>query len=132
VKSCEFSCLKMRKCNVPGCANKQTRQKSELSFHSCPSNYIVAGQWTEFLQSIDSDHEGMTEYSYICSAHFSDTCYKILGRLLADAVPTIVISKSSSNESNKRVMEVVEVVESEPNKRQRFGTADAKPSCSLV
>ena len=29
-------------------------------------------------------------------------------------------------------MEVIEVVESEPNKRQRFGTADAKASCSQM
>ncbi|PIK42271.1 hypothetical protein BSL78_20880 [Apostichopus japonicus] len=93
-------------CIAGGCSNSS---KDGVSLHGFPKREPVRKLWVNAVRNTRKDWLQPTAYSFLCSAHFDETCFKEfvgsrfaefglsphkLGRLMDDAVPTLFGSKA--------------------------------------
>nr|XP_022319003.1 uncharacterized protein LOC111121842 isoform X2 [Crassostrea virginica] len=88
------------RCVAANCGNTNT---DGVSMHTFPKDAALRKEWTDFVKLKSGAWVGPTEYSALCSAHFSADCYSFIQRfetermgikpkkitLNPDAIPTI-------------------------------------------
>ncbi|XP_067130840.1 THAP domain-containing protein 1-like [Centruroides vittatus] len=77
-------------CCVPGCTNRGR----PYSFHKFPKEPSLLGKWIEAIRRDPGPYFTITEYTRVCSAHFTSDDYRdtLLGeraRLKTNAVPSV-------------------------------------------
>ncbi|KAK3748319.1 hypothetical protein QZH41_018302 [Actinostola sp. cb2023] len=85
-----------KRCVVSNCGNSSS---NGFHMHKFPKDLHLTRQWTKFVQTRRADFQQPSQYSVICSAHFTEDCYeksymaemglKKQTRLVPGAVPTI-------------------------------------------
>ncbi|XP_022797740.1 THAP domain-containing protein 5-like [Stylophora pistillata] len=100
----------MVNCCVPGCTNYSAKT-TNVSFHKIPPDKQRRKAWLERIRRLNMP---LLQYSYVCSDHFSASCFqsnlqaKITGqrykrRLKEDAVPSIFDYASQSTKKRPRL-----------------------------
>ena len=96
-----------------------------ISMHTLPKNEKVRAQWVKFVRTRRPDWEP-TEYSYLCSLHFYESCYTCLRLSTLMPAETSQENGESSGPSNKGFQEKrvfvkgsVPTIHQEPNDRNR-------------
>ncbi|KAK3098008.1 hypothetical protein FSP39_015266 [Pinctada imbricata] len=88
------------RCVAAYCGNTSV---SGVNLHMFPKNLVTRKAWTSFVRAKRKDWNGPTQYSALCSDHFTDDCYpfKVLfewkstgkrpkcAQLKKDAIPVI-------------------------------------------
>ena len=77
---------------------------SGISMHIFPKNEKVRAQWVKFVRTHRPDWEP-TEYSYLCSLHFNESCFTRLRLSTLMPAETSEENGESSGPSNKRFQE---------------------------
>ena len=84
-----------KRCIAAGCSNTHADGVSLFSF---PRNLSLRARWNKQLQRARADWRDATDYSVLCSKHFTNNCFEegsVIGgiqkrrRLKPDAAPTI-------------------------------------------
>ncbi|PIK37131.1 hypothetical protein BSL78_26037 [Apostichopus japonicus] len=96
------------RCVVEGCSNVITKA---ISLHRWPKNDKTRRLWTKFVQNTRFDFTGPSQYSSVCSEHFTEAVYdpsfllkEEMGlkgrhkRVLPDKYPTLKTPKIRSGE----------------------------------
>ena len=98
------------RCVAAGCSNTT---KDGVSLHRFPSDPKYRRIWTIKVKLTRAKWSGPTEHSFLCSAHFEQTCFErslhsqfgmaYKAMLLSDAIPTIfLLSKKAVKAPTKK------------------------------
>ena len=101
-----------KRCVAFGCGNTN---KDEVSLFSFPKDPVLSKKWTEQVKRTKDKWLGPTNYSFLCSCHFTEDCFQSdvvvaasLGlsrrmKLKFDAIPTVFkrpVSKYQTKEAS--------------------------------
>ena len=98
-------------CIAVGCSNTHTDGVSLFSF---PQNPSLRARWNKQVQRTPADWRDATDYSVLCSEHFTNNCFEefsVIGgiqkrrRLKPDAVPTIFHRPAATTASRGSLQE---------------------------
>ncbi|XP_055997875.1 THAP domain-containing protein 10-like [Ostrea edulis] len=74
---------KGRMCVVAGCNN---RPSDTVSVHVFPKDERQRAAWTRFVRLTRADWTGSSQYTVVCSAHFTDGCFEAQFSLMREYV----------------------------------------------
>ena len=63
----------VKRCVAAGCSNTNSDGVSLFQF---PQDLAFCAQWTKGVQTTQTDWQGPSDYSILCSNHFTNDCFE--------------------------------------------------------